>query len=379
MFSPLTMLQTLVLLAFPALAIFLTRRVEAMRRLSPVVVCYLFGIFLANLPRVPLDGGLSQSIAEASVPLAIPLLLFSLDLRVAARNARPIALGYGLAVAVVVIVAALAHYAFQARVENSSAVAGMLVGVYTGGTPNMNAIGIALGIDAPTFVKMNAADVLFGGVVFLFLLSVAKPLFGKILPRATRALGAPDEEIWRDDEFEKLLRRDTLRQAANALGLAAAIVIVSIGASAAIFRAVESTFVILLLTSLSIVAGLSARVRALSGPYELGQYVLLVFCVAVGSLADVGALAHGAATIVAFVAVVLFASMALHIALCAAFRVNDDTAIMSATAAIFGPAFIGPVAAAIGNRDLILPGLAASLLGLAVGTYLGIGLAFLLS
>ena len=52
--------------------------------------------------------------------------------------------------------------------------------------------------------------------------------------------------------------------------------------------------------------------------------------------------------------------------------------IITSTAAIYGPAFIGPVANAIKNRDMIVPGITMGLLGYAIGNYIGIGIAMLL-
>ena len=61
------------------------------------------------------------------------------------------------------------------------------------------------------------------------------------------------------------------------------------------------------------------------------------------------------------------------------FRIDRDTVIIASTAAIFGPAFIGPVANAIGNRDIIAMGIALGLIGYAIGNYFGLGLAYLLN
>jgi hypothetical protein len=55
-----------------------------------------------------------------------------------------------------------------------------------------------------------------------------------------------------------------------------------------------------------------------------------------------------------------------------------DTAIISSTATIFGPPFIGPVAAALKNRALVGPGLTLGLAGIALGTYLGLATAYAL-
>jgi uncharacterized membrane protein len=60
------------------------------------------------------------------------------------------------------------------------------------------------------------------------------------------------------------------------------------------------------------------------------------------------------------------------------FRIDIDTTIITSAAALYGPAFIGPVAEGIRNREVVVSGLSLALLGNAFGTYLGIAVAYLL-
>jgi uncharacterized membrane protein len=52
--------------------------------------------------------------------------------------------------------------------------------------------------------------------------------------------------------------------------------------------------------------------------------------------------------------------------------------LITSTAGIFGPAFIGPVAERLRNREVIVPGLTCGLVGYAIGNYLGFAVAWLL-
>ena len=58
--------------------------------------------------------------------------------------------------------------------------------------------------------------------------------------------------------------------------------------------------------------------------------------------------------------------------MCRIFKVDVDTAIITSTASIYGAPFIIPVADAIKNREVIVSGLTTSMVGYAVGNYLGI-------
>lgn len=61
------------------------------------------------------------------------------------------------------------------------------------------------------------------------------------------------------------------------------------------------------------------------------------------------------------------------------FRIDADTVLITSTAAIFGPAFVGQVAVALRNKEVVLSGIITGLVGYAVGNYLGIFIAYLVS
>ncbi|MEW5739668.1 MAG: DUF819 family protein [Myxococcota bacterium] len=368
--------QVAVCVGFPALAIAAAERNRLAKAVGPVVLCYGAGLVLANLPGLMLEKAVSLSVAEGAVPLAIPLLLFSTDVRKWVGLAKGALVSFGLACLSAVMAAGVVSVAFRARVDEWWQVAGMLVGVYVGGTANMSAIGLALGTRSETFVLLNAADVLCGGVYLLFLLSLAPRLLARFLRPFTQeahheAFEHPGEKL------SAWTRAHALPMGLSFL-LAAAIVGLSVGAAVLLLGKLDPGPVLLGITTLALAASFSSRVRGLQGSFELGEYVLLIFCVAVGSLADVRQLGGGSAVLLLFVAAVLLVASTLHFALCRLFRIDLDTAVISSTAAIFGPPFIGPVAAALKNRALVGPGLTLGLAGLALGTYFGLGTAYAL-
>ena len=78
----------------------------------------------------------------------------------------------------------------------------MLTGCYTGGTPNLMAIGMGLNINSETLVMVNTCDMVLGGCYFFLMVSVVKLGLRKILPkfqihgrRAQRRGGCPAGDI----------------------------------------------------------------------------------------------------------------------------------------------------------------------------------------
>lgn len=367
------------LLGFPALVLISEKRVKLVRWISPIIICYLVGILAGNLPFLDPDLQILEKTSGLSVFLAIPLLLFSTNLPSLLRHVRPALFSFSLGVFSVMVVATLAFLIFRFRVENPATVAGMMVGVYTGGTQNMSAIGIGLGVEEEVFALLNTADVLFSGIYFLILLSFARRLPSWFLPVKTGKESDREKTLsGRPGPEETFDEKGRPRHVLIGLALASSLVGMAIGISWLIRGDILMPVVILVVTSLGIASSFIRKVRSLPLTFTSANYLLLVFALAMGSMADFTELVAAGSGLFLFCGFVVFGSVLLHFLLAAVFRVDRDTLIITSTAAIFGPLFIGPVAGALGNRQIISIGIALGLIGIALGNYLGLGLAYLL-
>jgi uncharacterized membrane protein len=365
-----TIIQVLWCVLFPAVALWAGERYRVARFFGPVTLCYVAGILVANLPGVRLNADASMRVSEAAVPLAIPLLLFSSDVRQWPRLARSLLISFALACLAAVVAAGLIGWFFRGQTDEWWKIAGMLVGVYVGGTANMAAIGRVLEARSETFVLLNGADLMAGGVYLIFLLTFAQRLFLRFMPPFT---AAPHHDAFEHPgEGLGVWTRHHLRGMGLGFALSVAIAAAVMGATVLAFGKLEAAPALLGITTLGIVASLFKRVRSLAGAYELGEYLLLIFCVAMGSLADARMLGGGSVTLFLFVWLVMGLAIVLHTALSALLRIDADSTLICSTATIYGPAQIGPVAAALKNRALVGPGLTLGLAGLALGNYLGL-------
>lgn len=343
--------------------------------LSPVVTCYALGIIIANIPGVELNASISKMSTEASVPLAIPLLLFGTDFIRWFRLAKSTVISFLLIIITVCIVSASISLAFKDFLENYWQIAGMLVGVYTGGTPNMTAIGMGLGVDENVFILMNGADLIMGASYLLFILTIGIKLIGKFLP-AFESSGNDDHSSVMTNWEGVTIAKKSLNSLILIL-MSGAILGISLGLNALLFEKDQVAFIILVITSLGIVASFNTRIRKFKGSYEVGQYLLLVFCVGIGSMANIQELFGGSWIYVVFLGSVMLISITIHVILCRVFKIDRDTAIITSVAGIFGPPFVGPVAEQLKNREIVVSGLTSGLVGYAVGNYLGIAVAYI--
>jgi len=366
-----TISQLAFFLLMPAAALWLEKHVRVVAVMGSVALCYIIGIVVGNTPGVAVDSRLAIDLSTAAVALAIPLLLFSLDFFGWLRQAPRTLLAFLWVVVAVCAASAIAAPIFSEHIEDGAKIAGMLVGVYTGGTPNLAAVGKALGVSNETFVAVNAADVLVSSPYYLFLITLGPRVFGRLLPAPAPEQAAPEVEQSAETRPAQLL-----------IGVTLAIVCVGLGVGASKLSPAgipEEAVAILGITTAAIAFSFHPRVRALEGTFEAGNYILLIFCVSIGTIADLGEVIRSSGWIVAYVATVIFTSLTIHVALCRLSGIDRDTTVITSTAALFGPAFIGPVSVRLGNRAVFVSGLMSGLVGYAVGNYLGLLIAWLLS
>ena len=376
----------LLAVCFPALALWLVARYGWAQRLGTIALCYAAGLLVGNSGLLPPETLPARSqLAEVAIALALPMILFTMDVRAWSRTAPRALWSMGLAVTSVVAVATALVVAVSQNTDLPRAheLAGLAVGVYTGGTPNLAAIKVALDVDDTRYLLFNAFDTVISVAYLMFMVALGKAVFGRLLVAPAQASGgdqaSPSAGGAHDEDYLPLLEGRGLRNAAMSLLLAVAIVGVAIGTAEVLTDGDAPALTITLVSSFGIVASLAPRVRRLEESYKAGMYLIYVFSFAVASMASLDTLAGTDIVLPAFIAATVFGSLALHALLCRLARIDVDTFLVTSVAAICSPAFVPLVARSLGNPSLLLSGITTGIIGYAVGTHLGIGLALLLA
>lgn len=357
----------LLLALVPAAALYGVHHSRLLKALGAVVLCYGTGVLLGNAG-LGVEAETAKSASTLCVALAIPLLLFSTDVPGWLRSARPAVLSYTLA-CLSVCLAAWAGGRLFARVAESKEVAAMLAAVYIGGTPNMSALAVALGVRQDTFLVVNGADMLLSSAYLLFLTSIGKKVLGRFLPAYPKAAGT---EMGAQDSLADFHVLPDARGIIAALLIASVIAALSAGLSRLILGHIAETWVILAITTLGIGGSFLPRLHRLPGAFGVGNYLLLVFCVAVGMMTKLEKLAAAGPQLPLMVLFVLSTAVILHYAAAAALRLDCETVMITSVAAIMSPPFVVIVAAALGNKDALVAGITSGLLGYAIANYAGL-------
>lgn len=406
----------------PLLLIYLCQTFSFLNRIGAVVLAYVAGLIIGNIGILPVPGHkfrellagrtfmpqdeitelfnagnltgtditanriatIQDTIITIVIPLAIPLLLFSMDIRKWLKLARGALLSLVLAMVSLLAAVFSGYFLFGGKIAESWKVAGMLTGVYTGGTPNLAAIGTALDVRPDVFILTHTYDLIIGAVALLFLMTVAQKVFHIFLPRfrdihRPRSYVSMATESSYMEDYKIIMTRDEITRLLKALGLSVLIFAIGGGLSFLVPKSAQTVTVILTITTLGLVASLFRPVNKLKSSFQLGMYLILVFSLAVSSMANLSEMFQiKFLQLFLFVAYVVFGSMLIHVGLARLFRVDADTTIIAITALTYSPPFVPAVAGALKNKDIIISGLTIGILGYAFGTYLGIFIAAIL-
>ena len=381
-----TILLALLFVLSPAGVMWLCRKVPILSKIGPVLILYILGVLVGNLVHVPHQAQLQDILSSATVPLAIPLMLFTCTFRRSETRSQLLALITGLAAVITAVIAG--YFIFGRNIPDAPKIGGMLTGVYTGGTINLAALKTMLGVREETFILMNSYDMLISFLFLTFLLSFGIKWFRKILPNETRSgemTGESLSEIARAESAEtanyrRLFTRTGLKDAGFLL--LTDILIIGLSAGLAILAGDGwfMTVLILMLTTLGIAASFWKPVKKRKGGYEIGMYLIYIFSIVVASMADVTALdLKGGAALLGYLSFVIFGSLILQVILARIFRIDADTMMISSVTYICSPPFVPMMATAMKNPRIIAAGLAIGVIGSAAGNYLGFLIARLLS
>jgi len=373
-------LLILFIVLFPVLLLYLKEHIKFMAKWSTLIVCYIAGLALGNSGILPASSSaLLDTLSSIAVAISIPLLLFSVDIKKWKELSGKAILAFILAALAVSLVSGIAYAFFKTKSAEAANVAGMLVGLYTGGTPNLAAIKTALNVDKNVYLAVHTSDIVLSAIYLLIVMSIAKPILKHVLPlKNWDGNIASPENLSFTTRFSDYFKKGLWKKIVTGFGLALVIVGTSLGVSMLVPPDFQTMVTILLITSLALAASFVPRIRALPMTFATGEYFLYVFAVAVGAMGNIAQIFNSAGTYFIYVAIVLFGSFALHAVLCALFNIDVDTMLIVSTSAICSPPFVGVVAVSLKARKLILPGITTGIIGYAIGNYLGIALAQLL-
>lgn len=363
---------------FPVLILYLDKKFHIVNKIGPVVICYGVGLLIGNIGILPEDiFDFQDTITQAVIPLAIPLLLFSLNIRKWIRMAGSTFLSLVLGLLSVIIMVFVGFYLYRNVIPDAWKVSGVLVGFYSGGAPNAAAISLALDMEPEVFILTQTYDLAVGAVTLLFLMTVAQRFF-LLFMRPYRPVEREEGEDIQESYHEKyesytgIFSRRIIFPLLGAFGLSVCIVAIAVGISLLLAGKLDAAVVIIGITTLGIAASFVPRIKRIEKSFQGGIYLILVFCLVFASMADISMFSLESLPLLYFVLLAVPGALLLHGILSRLFNIDVDNFLIISVALSMSPPFVPVVASALRNQDIILPGMIIGLVGYAMGNYLGI-------
>jgi len=374
---------------FPALLLLLSTKYSIVNKIGVVVICYAAGLLIGLVNIIPESiSGTQELLMGFSILVGIPLVLFSENIVKWIKMAKNTFLSLLLGVVSVVVLVIVGYFIFREKLPDIAKVSGMMIGVYTGGTMNMAAIARGLGVENEMFILTNTVEVAIGALILLFLLTGAKPLFGLFMKPyksgENKDLNKQSNmDISSFESYNGFLNRSSLPDLVKAFGIALLICGLSFGMGFLFKGDMRQTVPILAVTTIGILASLVPAVHNIKKSFQLGMYWIYVFCLILASTVDLASLFNPDSVtlmvnMLLFVSLVIVGSLVLHSLLSWIFKVSVDEYIITSTALANSPPFVPVVAAAIRNKEVVIPGMIIGVIGYAIGNYLGVAIAYIL-
>jgi len=368
------------------------------RIIGTIGMAYLLGlivalvIFLLNL--LNLDFALNKDVGEiisfSAIGIGIPLLLFSSNLKEAKKLSKMVLMSFSILVISVVIVTAIVFYTYAKNIDNGAIYSAAAIGLYTGGTPNLNTITNIFGLDSQLIALANLSDIIIGAVFYIFLLTLAKPLLHKIIKKKTSHIYLTDVSEMKNQEEFNLRDFKTNKQLLIAFIYAVLMAVISalIGIVVWVIQGSQQgrMFDVLVpalligVTVFGIIASFKKSIRETKGTNVLGHYLILVFSFAIASSVNFNDIAGDFSKLLLLYGIITVGAFVLNVLISSFFKIDADCILVCATAGIYGPAFVPAITKQIKNDSLTVPGLIVGSVGYAIGTFLGLllGLLFML-
>lgn len=369
-----------VFLGLVLLSVWLDARYAWARKISPVVLILFFAGLVSNVGLITDRSPFYDGLASFTVPFAVCLILFTVNLADLKKTGGPLLAAFGIACVgtiIGVLTAGLLVNSQLARVlgDETWKLAGPFTGTYTGGSLNFFALWEGLEIGHPDlFAAANAVDNL---TIFpLFAVWVLIPgWLGRYFPVGSRwgTAGVLDETAHEPNANPELRILDLVALAFVALAIMALSDLVKTQWIAGLMPNFPT---ILIVTTLALILAQFRFIGRLQGAFELGNLSFYLFFCAVGAMINVKMAIVLSPVLFIYVMIMVVVHLVSVYGIGRLFRLDIRVLTIASAAAKTGPPSVVALANVHGWRHLVLPGVAMGLLGYAVGNYLGFAAAY---
>ncbi|MCF6193148.1 MAG: DUF819 family protein [Kangiellaceae bacterium] len=353
------------------------------RKLSGVLIILFLAVVLSNIQIIPHSSTMYSVVSSLLVPLAIPLLLFRADLKQVLIEIGPMLKSF-VASAVVISVSIVMLSLFFDFGKYEAEVAGTLAASYIGGSLNFVATAQAVGLeDSNHYIGALTADTI-GAIFFMMLLmlmpalSIARKAMPSHFINDDGSSSLPDTTT-DDREKDEEKASDPFSILGFSAALATSAVICAVGDVIASTLGFENLFILIItLLALGVANFMKPMVKQFNSEFEMGTFFMYMFFITIGASADLATIAGVALPYVLLIMGSVGVFFVLILIVGKFFKLDLAELMIAANACILGPATAAALAAGLGWKSLVTPGMLTGILGYSVGTFVGVLITYFL-
>jgi uncharacterized membrane protein len=314
------------------------------------------------------------------VPISIPMMLMGSNIMRTIREGGKLLIAYIIG-AIGVVLGSFLAFSLIHLGPDSGKMAGVITSTLIGGSMNFVATGEALHITThPLFSATIAVDNFAASlyILLLFMLPGIKFLarfFAK--PKAENKI----ETVIQEHEKSQPITMERI-----GLTLVIAVAIAASGAwlgnwlQAVMHTKMDLSILIITLLAVLVANLFPKRLKALEDTaFSVGLWMMYIFLAAIGAATNMADILHIGPAILGFYLVILFFHLIFLVALAKIFKLDIYEVMVSSAANVMGPSVAAPMAASLGQKKLITPGILVGILGYVIGTFIGVSIALALS
>lgn len=354
-------------------------------KISGILVTMISMSLLAMARVVPVGSGTDTPVPvydmvfDYFIPISIPMLLLSSNIMKIIRESGKLLIAFIIGAIGVVIGCFVAFFIIDLG-DDAGNTAGVIAATLVGGSINFIATGETLNFSTnPYFSATIAVDNFVANLYILFLFLV--PALGFLArffakTKVENGLEAKDDiTVKHGISMEKI-----------ALSVCIAITIAALGKWVSPYLQqvlhTELNLSILIITILSLVIAnaFPKRLKPLEDTaFSIGLWMMYAFLAVIGAATNLQEVLKVGPSLLLFYLIIMVFHFLFLLSTAKLFKLDMYEVIISSAANIMGPSVAAPMAASLGQKKLVTPGILVGILGYVIGTFIGVSIAMALN
>lgn len=375
-----------IIVIFSSLSIYLELKYKWAAKVSGAIIALIFALLLSNFKVIPTESVVYDQVWGFIIPLALPLLLFQIDIKAIWKESGRL-LGIFLLSSVGTVAGTfVAFFLLKEHIPYLDKLSAMMSASYIGGGVNFAAMALKFNPPKDVISAAVVADNLMTAIFILTLMAIPTIRFFRNkfnTPHIDEVEGT--QIAGKDDYFSR--KEISLLDLALNFGAAFFIVAVSFKLSAFMTNILPEaggnilyemftgivTDKYLILTTFTFVLLLSFPkfFKQLNGSNEFGTFLIYLFFFVLGIPASIPLIIQTAPLLLLFVFIIAMLNLVISLIAGKLIGADLEEILLASNANIGGPTTAAALAIAKGWHKLIGPILVVGTLGYIIGNYIG--------